>query len=418
MPIPLNVKAIENAGPGDHTIRNRTGLILRVEPTRRCFRLRAKLSGKGRIWQLGEYPRPTVADVGKLHEDCRHAIRQGEDPQPLIDRWHLKAIPGAHKAGGPTVADVVAEFMVVAKRERKRPEAAQAAFDLHVLRWIGDVPVAALEKRHFVELYDRIVARGRLVQANRVQALVRQAFAVAADRDLIQSVPAMPRAPAGGDEAPRERVLDDAEIAALWRGLDKLSPPDKRQKISRPLVLALKLALVTAQRRGEIAAARWSDIVIEPAPPTKNGKPAPDLRTWRIPDTKTGRPHAVPLSPLACQLLDELRALAGESDLWFPSKKTGEANKERDRSITRAARDARDELQMSPWTTHDLRRTARTGMARLGIRDEVGERVLNHAQGNRMLAVYNQHAYREEMRVALDTWAEHLSTIISAKAAK
>jgi integrase len=383
---------------------------------RRVFRFRATLKGETRIWQLGDYPQLKVLDARKLHGDCLHAVKRGEDPQPLIDRWHASTIPGAGTSDGPTVADVMAEFMRVAARTRKRPEAAQAMIDSDVLPHIGDRPVAGLRKRDFVELLDRIVARGSSVQANRVQALLRQAFAVAADRDLIDIVPAMPRGPVGGEETPRDRVLTDEEIVKVWHGLDTLSPKGKIQHVSRQVALALKLLLVTAQRRGEVASAKWSDIsettVEVPGP---DGKPQRiTFKVWTISDTKNDRPHAIPLSPLACHLLDELRELAGKSAEWLPSRRTGKANAERDRSITRGARAARERLEMTDWTPHDLRRTARTNMARLGVSDAVAEKVLNHVAGNRMVAVYNRHAYLLEMRDALDAWAVHVEQLVAA----
>jgi integrase len=422
MPLALTEKGVANARADyrkDVPIRGQRGLILRVEPSRgnvrRTFRLRGTLKGKSKVWTLGVYPSLRIVDVRKLHADCVHALDHDEDPQPLIDRHHASLIPDAvGAAGGPTVADVMKEFMIWANRERKRPEAAQALINADVLPRIGDVPVASLRKRHFVELFDKIVARGSRVQANRVQALIRQAFDVAADRDLIQAIPAMPSAAAGGEETARERVLDDEEIVKLWRGLDALSPLEKRPKIGRPLAIALKLLLVTAARRGELAAAKWEDIVNSSAAiPDAGGKQKRvEFKVWNIPETKTDKAHAIPLSPLACQLFDELRALVPKDAAeCFPSKRTKKANAERDRSITRAGNRACEELKMAHWTPHDLRRTARTGFASLGISDAIGERILNHAAGNRMLAVYNRHAYMLEMRAALDAWSAQIEKL-------
>jgi integrase len=429
MALALTEKGVANARADyrkDVPIRGQRGLILRVEPSRgsmrRTFRFRGTLRGEYKVWTLGVHPRLRVVDVRKLHADCVHAVDHGEDPQPLIDRWHASAIPQAKGAvDGPTVADVCREFMIVAARTRKRPEDAQAMFDADVLPAFGDVPVAALTKRHFVELLDKIVRRGSPVQANRVQSLLKQAFAVAADRDLIPAVPAMPRAAVGGEETPRERVLDDAEVIKLWRGLDELSPTNgTRPKIGRPLAIALKLALVTAQRRGEIAAARWSDFsddkaeVPDPKARRKGATQVITFRVWNIPETKTDAPQAIPLSPLACQLFDELRALVPkDADPCFPSKRSAKANAERDRSITRAAAKACEQLGMADWTPHDLRRTARTNFAKLGVADAVAERVVNHVSGDRMIQVYNQHRYLIEMKAALDAWAARIERLVA-----
>jgi integrase len=413
MTLALTEKGVANARADyrrDIPIRGQRGLILRVEPSRgnirRTWRLRATLRGKSRVWTLGQYPGLRVADVRKLHADCIHAVEHGEDPQPIIERWHVSQIPEAQgSAAGPTVQDVIDEFLLVAGRTRKRPEAARKLLAANISEKLASTPVVALRKRHFVELFDRIVARGAPILATRV----------AADRDLIAAVPAMPRAPAGGEEKPRERVLDDKELVALWTGLDTLSPAKRRPKVGRPLVIALKILFLTAQRRGEVAAAKWSDITDESADvPGPDGKPTRiTFKVWHIPTNKADRPHAIPLSPLACGLLEELHAINPEAQCWLPSKRTGDENPERDRSLTRAARTARECLNMADWTPHDLRRTARTGFARLGVPDAVAERILNHAAGDRMVAVYNRHSYLLEMRAALNSWSQRIEQLVA-----
>jgi integrase len=406
----------------DFTISGRRGLILRVEPNgdhmRRVLRYRFKRDGKSTIVVLGEHSdRFRVSDIHALHARCVQVVDAGGDPRAIVAQYHHDALPEhARPATGPTVADVITEFLTHhAAKHRKRPEAAQALLERNVLPHLGTRAAADIRKRDIIVMLDRIVDRGSPVMANRVQALLKQAFDVAADRDLIESVPTFPRRPVGGDESARTRVLTDAEIRTLWHGLDKHAKPRRpdgtfpRGKLSRPLALALKLQLVTAQRRGELAAARWSDIRTETV---TVGRKRVTRFLWNIPDNKADRPHTVPLSPLACTLLDELRTISGDGEYWLPSGRTGDVMTERARSIGAAARDLRKLLHMADWRGHDLRRTARTNMARLGVPEVVAERVLNHAPESAMAAVYNQHAYRTEMRDALDRWAAHLQRVV------
>lgn len=79
-------------------------------------------------------------------------------------------------------------------------------------------------------------------------------------------------------------------------------------------------------------------------------------------------------------------------------------------ALREALADARP-AGLEPFTPHDLRRSCRTGLARLGVADEVGERVLNHHRGG-LVAVYNRHRYEAEMRAALDAWDRHLCRLI------
>jgi integrase len=393
----------------DFLASGRRGLILRIAlvrgQPRRTFRYRYFSAGAMRMLTLGDYGANfTLADAHELHASCAAAVQRGEDPAAVVAAyWSERAAPPVSTDAGPTVRTVVEEFLKVAARQRKRPEQAKYLLEANVLPSLGARPVASLRKRDIVEMLDKIVARRRPVLANRVQALLKQAFAVAADRDLIDVVPIFPRAAAGGEEAVRTRTLTEAEIKKLWHGLDTLSS-GKDPKILRPLALALKLQLVTAQRRGEIAEARWDAIADH---------------TWCIPQSpKRGKrsenvPHFVPLSPLAQSVLDELGELAKDSDYWLPSYRTGKAATDRARSISKAAREARKALRMKNWRPHDLRRTARTFMAKLGVVEEVAERVLGHGHDDPMVATYNQYPYRVEMKDALDRWAVELARIVA-----
>jgi integrase len=75
---------------------------------------------------------------------------------------------------------------------------------------------------------------------------------------------------------------------------------------------------------------------------------------------------------------------------------------------------------IAPWTLHDLRRSAATGMACIGIQPHVVEAILNHQSGSKrgVAGVYNLNTYSAEKAVALQMWAEHLMAAVEGKAAK
>ena len=132
--------------------------------------------------------------------------------------------------------------------------------------------------------------------------------------------------------------------------------------------------------------------------------------TWTIPGerTKNGRPHTVPLSPLAVAIL---KGLPKRDKVVFLA---------RGRSATpydgySKAKPALDALAgITGWTLHDLRRTAATGMAKHGVPPHVVERILNHVSGTfgGVAGIYNRFAYADEMRAALTEWEKHISTIV------
>lgn len=154
--------------------------------------------------------------------------------------------------------------------------------------------------------------------------------------------------------------------------------------------------LLTAQRRGEVADIRWSEIDF-------------DAATWTIPTSraKNGATHLVPLSEDALQAIKSVPRLHN-CDFVFTT--TG-------RSPISGSGRLKARLDVSVkgegWRLHDLRRTAATHMAVLGVQPHVIEAVLNHKTGiiSGVAAIYNRYAYSVEKRAALELWAQHLKAI-------
>jgi integrase len=169
--------------------------------------------------------------------------------------------------------------------------------------------------------------------------------------------------------------------------------------------LALKFQLVTAQRKGEVAAAEWAEM---------------DLASgwWTIPAEKSKNklPHRVPLSPLAIGLLTLAKEAAGNSPWVFPSPRDGGKKKIADTAIDRAVRNNRKIFGVDDFTPHDLRRTAASHMTGVGISRLVVAKILNHMESG-ITAVYDRHSYDPEKKRALDAWARVLDEIINGKAA-
>jgi integrase len=67
-----------------------------------------------------------------------------------------------------------------------------------------------------------------------------------------------------------------------------------------------------------------------------------------------------------------------------------------------------------PWRIHDLRRTAATGMERLGIKQQVVEALLGHIAGSKagVTGIYQRHTYEQEKREAIEKWAEHIASLV------
>ena len=137
---------------------------------------------------------------------------------------------------------------------------------------------------------------------------------------------------------------------------------------------------------------------------------------WTIPAerSKNGQAHRVPLSPLALELISQVKMQAGDSPWLFPSPTaTGPVLA---RSINRAIYKTLPGLAIENITPHDLRRTAASGMTALGIPRLTVSKILNHVETG-VTAVYDRHGYDAEKRHALEAWAARLEEIVSGKPA-
>lgn len=140
-------------------------------------------------------------------------------------------------------------------------------------------------------------------------------------------------------------------------------------------------------------------------------------REWRLPGerTKNAHAHVVPLSDMAVAIIEEAMADSGEGDVVFPCGKGSLSPVAVARTILRA--NATQRFGIAPWSAHDLRRSALTQMARLGVAPIVLGHVANHRTTTRAgvtLAVYTHYAYNSEKRAALDLWADRLAGIVAS----
>jgi integrase len=192
---------------------------------------------------------------------------------------------------------------------------------------------------------------------------------------------------AAGEIKARDRVLTDKELATVWNGL----PENGYGRIVRLLIL-------TGCRRDEIGSLRWPEINEE-------------SRLIALPGerTKNGRPHDVPLSKAALEILNSIPRRVNR-DFVFGEGKGGFSGW----SKAKASLDA--QLGLKAWRLHDLRRTASTRMADLGVQPHIIEAVLNHVSGHKagVAGVYNRSTYANEKRTALDA----LSNYVMVAAAK
>ena len=391
---------IGSLGAGTYTDPACVGLQLRVTQKAagltRSWLLRFKFRGEESRILLGHFPALSLADARRAAMELRERAAQGIDPRrATARRVAIRATPAPSTVADPyTVAGLASTFMELHVRpHRKKPEYVEQILSRDVLPHWGERDARTIEPPEVVALLDGIVARGSPVQANRVAGVLGQLFRFGIHRRIVTSSPVQLLFRPGGKEKPRERVLSDDELRVI------VSDPQGALRLHRTghIVMAL---LLTGQRRGELTRAQWKEIDWK-------------ARTWRIPpeNSKNGRGHLVPLSLAAVEQFEALHRLAEGSRYVIPAAEGDEPIDAKlvTRSLARCLPRLK-KLGVGAFTLHDLRRTCRTGLARIGIRPDIAERVLNHTP-ERILATYDVHQYLDEKRDALERWAAHLEQL-------
>ena len=402
---------------------NVRGLTLRVTSKgvkSWALRYRRKSDGRLRLITFGRYPDLSVNAARARALEERARIARGADPAAAVQE----------RKEAPTFAEIAQEWIKVHAQLNKSPRSIrddQSMLRRHILPAIGNMRAAEVAKRDVVHLLSAVKLKrdARFVKRlpaghkpvrkkidfpvldamrtlshrpNRVFELVRAIFRWALKQDILRSDPT-----AGMDapirrEKPRERDLTPDEIIVFWRALDNAP-------LSDGLKLALKLALTTAQRIGEVSGIAVTELDLNHSAPL-----------WTVPSSrsKNGEANRVPLSPLSERLIRAAAALAGDSRWLFPSPRgTGPINPH---AATKAMERARPTIGLADFRIHDLRRTAASRMVEAGISPHTISLVLNHISartGTITGKVYIQYGYDREKRDALNIWGATLEQLVT-----
>jgi integrase len=354
--------------------------------------------------RIGAYPGMPLAKAREIARQWRDLIGQGLDPKAR----EVDLRQAAARQSAVTFRIAFNAFAEDHLSTLRTGQSVRRIIQKHVFPGWAERPIAEISRADVRALIASLRNQMR-IGANRVLANLKTFFRWAVDQELIEVSPAASvKRPA--KEVKRDRVLSDWEIRAIWQACGEFGVFGR----------AFKTMLATAQRRSEVGAMTWAEI--------DRGE-----RRWALPRerTKSDRAHEVPLSALTLSILEECPKLG---DYVFATPRRGRDGEEGDgaaRAVTgwSKAKSALDKLALEKaiaraiangdrppasfpaWRLHDLRRTAATYMAKLGVERVVIGKVLNHAE-REVTAIYDRHRYDSEKRRALDLWAEALAAIV------
>lgn len=360
------------------------GLVLRISKAgTKSFCLHKRINGKMRRLPIGRFPIVSLAEAREMVRQVLYEVETGR----------FEERTGIELEAKPTLGEVIPDYIEkhaqVHNKDWKRKNAL-----LMKLKTLHSKRVDQIKRTDVVKACDKI-QKTAPVSANRALAHLKHLMSWCIERGMIEASPIGGMKPPS-KERPRERVLTDDEMGALWVACDNEG---------YPFGDCMKLLLLSGQRRAEVAELRWTELDLE-------------KRLWTLPSqrAKNGRQHTVPITDAMLDLLRRVPRFLGSDFVFTTTGKTpisgfGRLKHRLDRTLPQGT---------EPWIIHDLRRTMATNMAMLGVPQPVTEALLNHKTGvvSGVAAIYNVYSYADEKREALGAWSEHVMRLVKPQDVK
>lgn len=339
------------------------------------FRFRSPVDRKQKrlTWP---YPAFSLSEARKEAEKAVRGLERGEVPGTALTP--SVALP-EYVSG---LCDAYIERYL--KKSVRRWEAAEGEINNHIRPHLGDLRLDQISKAHVRQMLAAIEEEYP-VAANRALSRLRAMFNWAAGEDITGVDPTRGiKKPT--KEKPVSRILSDDELVAVWKGCEALDFPARQY---------VRFLILCGQRRDDVRCMRRDEV---------------DGATWIIPAEryKGDRQHLVPLTDGMLALLAECEVEAGYVFSLTEGKKPYG-------NLVKPKRVLDEASKVTGWTLHDIRRTVRTGLSKLGIRPDIAERVIGHSVGGRLGETYDLYSYRAEKLQALKAWEAYFSDLIAGK---
>lgn len=392
----LTDRAVRTSKPQEkpYKLSDGGGLHVVVQPGgSKLWRLKYRFAGKEKLLSFGSYPSVSIASARQKREEAKKQMTAGLDPAV---RKKLDKI-AEEKAAQNTFGAVVAEHLA------NMAANGLAETTLAKNRWMLEDLAAPLAKRPIAEIMPievldvlkRVEKSGRRETARKLRGMIGGVFRYAVVTLRATNDPTAPLR--GALLAPqvqhRPAIIDERELGVLMRAIDEYDGwPTLRA--------ALQLTALTMTRPGDVRFMRRSEINFERA-------------VWCIPAErmKMRRPHDVPLSRQALEILRGIWSLSDYGDLVVPSirsiKKPLSENAMN--CALRRMGYAKDEM-----TSHGFRATASTILNERGFNPDVIEAALAHQDKNVIRRAYNRATYWPERVKLLQSWADLLDQFKTA----
>ncbi|WP_035076175.1 tyrosine-type recombinase/integrase [Maridesulfovibrio zosterae] len=387
----LTVKQIQAAKPKKKLYRlgDSNGLCLEVTPSgTKLWRYRYRFNGKEKMMAIGSFPATSLKEARDKRDEQRKILERGINPS------EYKKDQRAAVSGENEFESIAREWHTKFKNTWTAGHAQTIIkrLELNCFPWIGKMVVSEIEPPDILKVLRRIESRGALETAHRVRSILGQVlrYAVATGRATRDATSDLKGALPPVKHKHMATITDPKEIGPLLNNIDEYQG-------STMTKCALQLAPLVFVRPGELRHGEWDEIDL-------------DTAEWRIPagKMKARRPHIVPLSRQALEVLFELKPLTGDGKYLFPSirSKLYPMSENTVNGALRRLGYTKEEL-----TGHGFRSMASTNLNENGWKPDVIERQLAHVEGNSVRAAYNHADYLPERRKMMQWWADYLDAL-------
>jgi integrase len=362
------------------------GFGVRLRGGRKSWIIQYRIHGRQRRESLGDVHKVELDAARRIAKQRFAKIELGQDP--AAERARAKAAAAATKV----TVGFLADGFLAARQKFVRPSTFTAASLYLTRHWkpLRDRPAAAITRADVAACMQGIVRQHGPIAAARARTYLLAAFKWGMGEGLVENNPVIATNNPGRGARARSRVLSDQELIAVWKACAGDSNFDR----------IIRLLILLGTRRQEIGSLTWSELDL-------------DAGTLTLPAHRSKNHHALelPLSEAAVAILRSVPRR--DSDYVFGDGKAGFTSW----SPHVTALKQRLGAPVPPFVLHDLRRSFRTGLGRLGVRPDISELLLNHVKTG-VSATYDRYSYHGEKRAALALWAEHIVALAEGRKPK
>lgn len=369
------------------------GLGLRVSPGgTKTFFYTYWHGGKSHRITIGTYPNISLSYAREQAGKYAETVSEGKNPG---------RIRRAAKSDTPITLKEYAERFESEYVARKLKPSTQRDYKSRLNRIKGFKKLANMPlidiQREQIRSYLKTIAVDNPINANRIHSILSKLFNEAQEDQVIPENPIKGMVKVSKEHARDVRYGKD-NIKEIWNALEQEHTSMKS---------LIRILLLTGQRLGETSRMKWVDIDLE-------------TKIWTIPkaETKSNRPHIVPLSETATEMLLQMREAYPESEYVFPGFSKTQKPWSDFKGVTKRIRKA---VNLPEFRIHDLRHIVATGMIELGIEFIHVGKVLNHkslAGENVITSKYTNNEFTDQKRSALEIWSQYVMRLVYDRKSK